>query len=182
MKFIVLTLLSICVITQDITLQFYEYVLNDTRNSSFLVIDIKQKSITKKAIIENTYLTQYFTLALSDTFNRKSYMSMMKNNLIHHIPIEINDSILKNHPEIVFSDITPTETVTANSLKGVDAFLDIYFNKNRTLKSSSYGSQVPAIIQKLFEWGITTYRDHETQLLCYHTFKPLKYQPRTGLE
>lgn len=61
--------------------------------------------------------------------------------------------------------IPKISSVEANAKKGADEFIKIYFDNGKTLKDGIIVDERTAIIQKLFEWEISSKIDDETGYL-----------------
>ncbi|MBK9247362.1 MAG: hypothetical protein IPM69_04425 [Ignavibacteria bacterium] len=160
MNSIVIVVLCSMLTYQEVREDFYNFVLDD--NELFVVVDVKTKSYTKPSVIQNWYLKKYYYQ--TEAYNDLTYAETIIEKFTHHLPIELNDSILKKHPTIRFRIIPQVESVDSNAKKGKDEFISIYFNRGDVIKPVTYEEQL-AIIQKLFEWNLATYIDDETGAL-----------------
>ena len=161
MKAILTFVLCSFIMFQETKDKFFNFVLSDFRtSSSFIVVDIKKQSYIEKAVIENMFLYCYFYL--TERLDKISYKDMMKEKLTHHIPIELNDSILKSEPRIQFMIIPQVKRVDSVAQKGIEQFIDFYFARGKVQKIGLTDEERNAIIQKLFEWEIVSYIDDET--------------------
>jgi hypothetical protein len=138
---------------------FYDKVTNDfDRYSYFLSIQLQSSNGKGRFIIENDDLYNY--LQQSRKIDKEQYKKMIKDKLMNRLPLEIN-----NNPTSNFIKIPEIESVNASTKKGIDEFIEIYFENEKVLKDGVTDNERTVIIQKLFEWGIMSKIDDETGYL-----------------
>jgi hypothetical protein len=157
MKLLLMMLLSSCMHNDSV---FYDKITDDfDRNSWFISIELKSSDYNGKVIIENDDLFYYFNQ--TEKVDKEQYKKLIKERL------ESNSSIISGKEDLVkfnFTKVPIIESVNKNAKKGLDKFIQIYFD-GKVLKDGIADYERTAIIQKLFEWKIPTKIDDETGYL-----------------
>lgn len=134
---------------------FYHKITNDFRDNSYFIL-IKLKN-NRKYVIENDDLFLYYWR--TKKYSREQYIKEIKSMLSEHAVVEI-DKITSS-----FIKAPNLRIVNSYAKKGIDKFIDTYFDNRKTLKNGITDDERIAIIQKLFEWKIASYIDDETGYL-----------------
>jgi hypothetical protein len=158
MKFLFLILFNAC-IQQDTT--FPDKILNDfnPRHSWFLAIDVNSSQYNGPVIIQNAELFWFYNQ--TKKLNERQYHAFVKGKLSANAPFDIGSANLSKWN---FVKAKPIKSINQNAMKGVDAFIKIYFD-GRVIKETVPDNEKPAIIRKLFEWKIACITDDETGYL-----------------
>ncbi|MGD1320759.1 hypothetical protein [Chryseobacterium sp. 2R14A] len=154
MKLIIFLLLSFFSASFSKQNSFLDCILNDyNRHSSFILIRANESI---DYIIENDDLYYYFQR--QEKLDKNDYKKEIKHKLLNNSFVKISN------PNSSFIKVQTVPSVEANAKKGVDEFINIYFNNN-TLKSGIKSHVKASIIRQLFRWEIKTKIDDETGYL-----------------
>ena len=155
MKLIFAIILSSCSMNK---ITFFDKVSNDfDRYSYFVSIQMNTTGAKEVFIIENDDLYNYLSQKLK--INKEQYKKLLQDKLINNSTLDIEN------PSSNFIKVPNIINVENNAKKGVDEFLEIYFDNNKVIKDNILNDERTAIIQKLFEWEIASKIDDETGYL-----------------
>lgn len=134
---------------------FIDKLIDDFGRYS-LYISIKTEDNTKY-IIENDDL--FYCLKNQNSIDKKQYQKYVKDRLTHGNSFKIIN--LNSN----FSRVCNVSGIEAQAQKGIDKFINKYFDNGKTLKGGITDRERVAIIQKLFEWKVACKIDCETGYL-----------------
>lgn len=155
MKLFFLFLLSSCTIGKTTQSSFIDKVLNDFNKYSHFV---SIKSIDSNIyVVENDDL--YYFLKEKKSFSKKRYRKEIRSKLIAQSSIDIVS------PNEDFIKVMNLPSVSDNAKKGIDDFIEIYFDNKKTLKDGITDNERATIINQLFIWKIACKIDDETGYL-----------------
>lgn len=157
MKTLIIVVLS-CFLVQS---TFQHKILNDfDSNSRFLVLKVKSLKYKGSIVIENDNL--YVLLNQTYSFDKNQYVTFIEKVLNNNLYVKINDNDFKKYD---FYKLKASNEVDKNFKKGINKFINIYFNNEKVLKNNISDDVRNAIIEKLFISKISVYIDDESGYL-----------------
>ena len=156
MKFLFIILLT-C--NANISMFTDRIINNFDKNSFFISINVKTREFKGPVIIENDDLFYYYQ-------QKKHYTKSVYKDFIVQ-KLRTNESFNVNDTDFLtwnFYKVPSIIAITKNAEKGVDVFIQTYFN-GRVLKDNITDEERIAIIYQLFKWEIVSYIDDETGYL-----------------
>ncbi|WP_298150073.1 hypothetical protein [Flavobacterium sp.] len=152
-------LLLLCVFFQSET--FNEKIFNDfTSNSRYLKISIKSSEYNGICVIENDDLFLYYTLKYNK--GKTEYLNFIKGFFSAK---EILDLGNEKPEKWNFKKVLDDKKVNQNLKKGLNKFINIYFNKNLVERGKTTENQKALIIKILFDHNKACSIDDETGFL-----------------
>ncbi len=142
---------------------FIEKITGDySRNSYYILIDIKSLDKSSLYLIENDDLFYYFHQLKG--YNEKQYQDFIRPLIKEGRSITVNESDIKKYG---FTAIPANKKLAEDIKKGKDYLLQRYF-KNRVLKDGVSTDESNNIIAALFNWRIASRIDDESGYLIYY--------------
>lgn len=142
---------------------FYNYVTcKISMNSPFIAVNVKSPDYTGIAVIESESLFYYFSSMKK--FDSRQYRSHMRKVLVENATIALENTSYDNWG---FRKVEKIESVESQALKGQWEFISHYFQESGAFKGNPDRKEQWAVIAKLFQWGIITYRADISARLKY---------------
>jgi hypothetical protein len=133
---------------------FYDYVLcKISMSSPFVAVNVESPDYSGVAVIESESLFSYFSRMKK--FDSRQYRSHMKKVLTENQKIALENTSYANWG---FRKVEKIEEVENNASKSQQEFLSHYFEENGFFKGGVGREDQWAVIAKLFQWRIVTYR------------------------
>lgn len=140
---------------------FINKVLTDfRRHSYFLSLNIKSTEYNGRIVIENDELYYYFRM--NQQINKQEYKELIINVLKGDSSLKIKDANLKKWH---FKKSPVIESVEENAKKGINEFINVYFNDRLVLRNGLTDEVRFAVISQLFEWRIPACVDDQSGYL-----------------
>jgi len=157
---VLLLLLQSCAMEND---KFIKKIISDfDRYSFFVSIEVESPIYSGKAIIENNDLYHYYNQ--TQNIDKKKYQDVIYRILRTKLTLNVKN---EDFTQFNFLIVPNDTTVIANAQKGVDNFINTYFEE-RMLKDDITDNERHAIISQLYNFNIASKIDCETGYLVLY--------------
>jgi hypothetical protein len=154
--------ISSLLLTQSQT--FCEKVLDDfDSNSRFIFITVKSSEYNGAMIIQNDKF--FYFLNQKMHLNKNDYKLFVEKKLKKNLVFNLGTT---NLAKWSFIKVPKLKKVESNALKGIEKFIDLYFDTidgNRVIKDGISEEERTSIIMILFRHQFSSYIDDETGYL-----------------
>ncbi|MDR2037079.1 MAG: hypothetical protein LBQ60_04070 [Bacteroidales bacterium] len=143
--------------------EFIKKIISDfDRYSFFVSIEVESPEYRGRVIIENDDLYHYYNQ--TQNIDKKKYQEIMHRMLQKELTLKIKN---EDFNRFNFFKVLNDATIIANTQKGVDNFIKVYFN-GRVLKDDITDNERYAIINQLYHFNVLSKIDDETGYLVLY--------------